>query len=640
MSATQKPEKLSLESFDPVQGNLAQLAQLLPNCITETRDAQDKIKYAVDWDLLRQTLSSDLVEGPQERYRLDWPGKRQSLVEANTRIDKTLRPAPDESVNFDTTENLYIEGDNLEALKLLQNTYMGKIKMIYIDPPYNTGKDFIYKDNFKTNQASHDEVSEMVDDEGNRLFQAERFIQNTESNGRYHSDWLSMMYPRLKIARDLLKEDGVIFISIDDNEVHNLRKLCDEVFGEGNFISNVIWQRAFSPKNDAKFLSDSHDHIVIYAKNSDHFSCGRLPRTAETDSRYTNQDNDPRGSWTSSDLTVKTYSTNFDYPIKTPSGRVVEPTNGRCWSVSKTKFDELVNDNRVWFGSSGENMPRLKRFLHEVQDGIVPTSLWMYQEVGHNQEGRQEVKALFDDKGYFDGPKPTRLLGRVFQVAKLSKEDVILDFFSGSATTAHAVMQLNADDQGKRKFIMVQIPEPTPESSEAHKDGYATIAEIGKERIRRAGQKIKAENQDKPGIANLDIGFRVLKVDSSNFKAVKQTAQAMTQQDLLNNANNINEGIKGLDLLFQVMLATPGLMLSAPIEEKQIQGATVYLVNETDLIACFDTTITEALAHDIAALQPLNVVFRDSDFAGDDTLINIHQIFKLKSPITKQVKVV
>jgi adenine-specific DNA-methyltransferase len=655
MSATQKPEKLSLESFDPVQGNLAQLAQLMPNCITETTDAQGKIKYAVDFDLLRQALSSELVEGPQERYRLDWPGKRQALVEANTRIDKTLRPAPYESVNFDTTENLYIEGDNLEALKLLQNTYMGKIKMIYIDPPYNTGNDFIYKDNFKTDQASHDGASEVVDEEGNRLFQAEKFVQNTESNGRYHSDWLSMMYPRLKVARDLLSEDGVIFISIDDNEVHNLRKICDEVFGEGNILLPYVWEL---PRGiNAGHISKSHEYFLVYAKikeklqpfkkiGESEFSIERCNKridarhpasdiTFPAGIRYEGEDKTIKGEISGSELVLIKGTMIFR------NGVLVEPVTQTAGWTMKNMIERWLAGESV-LDSKGQP---ISEFFFKENGKLYSKKEMLFQSVksllkgfSDYQDARDELEGLLGSQDYFDYPKPTKIINKIASHV-LEQDDIILDFFSGSATTAHAVMQLNAEDGGNRKFILVQIPELTPENSEARKAGYATIAEIGKERIRRAGQKIKAENQGKPGIENLDIGFRVLKVDESNFKPVKQTAQAMTQQDLLNNANNINEDIKGLDLLFQVMLARSGLMLSAHIEEKQIQGSTVYLVNETDLIACFDTTITEALAHEITALQPLNVVFRNSDFSGDDTLINIHQIFKLKSSHTK-VKVV
>lgn len=384
-------EKLKMQTPNITEQNMEQIAKLFPNVMTETQDEKGNVQKVIDFDLLKQSLSSVLVDDADERYRLDWPGKKAALLKANTPITKTLRPCRDDSVNFDSTENVYIEGDNFEVLKILQESYLGKIKMIYIDPPYNTGKDFIYKDNFTAKKADYEEELGTTDDEDNKLF------KNTDTNGRFHSDWLSMMYERLIVARDLLKDDGVIFISIDDNEVHNLRKICDEIFGEDNFVANVIWQRAFSPKNDAKYLSESHDNLLIYGKQIGEFKAGRLERTDEANSRYKNLDNDPRGSWASSDLSVKTYSVKYDYPIETPSGLEVWPTDGRCWNTSKENILKLIEDGRIWFGNEGNKVPRLKRFLSDVQDGMVPTTLWFYKEVGHNQEGRQEVKKLFDE---------------------------------------------------------------------------------------------------------------------------------------------------------------------------------------------------------------------------------------------------
>ena len=621
-------EKLNLHSPDFTQANIEKLAELFPNCVTETRAADGTLKKAIDFDLLKQELSTSIVDGPQERYQLNWPGKREALLTANAPIAKTLRPCREESVDFDTTQNLYIEGDNLDALKLLQETYLGKVKMIYIDPPYNTGNDFIYEDDFAENTETYFERSNQKDEVGNRL------VANNESNGRFHSDWLSMMYSRLKLARNLLRDDGVIFISIDDNEQANLKRLCDEIFGEDNFIANVIWQRAFSPKNDAKYLSSSHDSLLIYGKNISSFVCGKLARTDEINARYTNPDNDPRDVWTSGDLSVKTYSSTTDYPITSPSGRIVNPPHGSCWRISKEKFSELVSDNRIWFGVDGNNAPRLKRFLSEVQDGITATTLWLHQEVGHNQEGRQEVKNLFDDKGYFDGPKPVRLISRILRIANLDKNDIILDFFSGSATTAHAVMQLNAYDGGNRKFIMVQLPEICDTNSEAYKAGYATIAEIGKERIRRAGKKIKAENAAKAGIDHLDIGFRVLKVDSSNMKDVYYTPDKLMQGDLEQFTDNIRDDSTPEDLLFQVLLDW-GVDLTLPITQETIAGFTVLFVDDNALAACFDADIKETFVKELAARHPMRVVFRDAGFASDSVKINIEQIFKLISPTTE-----
>ncbi|GAB6909657.1 DNA methylase family protein [Desulfosarcina cetonica] len=607
--------------------NIEKIANLFPDCVTESTDDKGNTRKVVDFDQLRQELSDSIVEGPRERYHLDWPGKRKALLTANVPILKALRPCRKESVNFDTTENLFLEGDNLNALKLLQETYLGKIKMIYIDPPYNTGKDFIYADKFAESSDEFLRRTDQKDEEGNRL------VANTESNGRFHSDWLSMMYPRLKLARNLLKDDGVILISIDDYEHPSARKVCDEIFGRQNFIANVVWQRAFSPKNDVKYLSENHDYVLIYAKNSELFDAGRLPRSEEANARYKNLDNDPRGVWISDNLTVKTYSEKYDYPITTPNGKTVNPSHGSCWRVSKEKFQELVDDDRIWFGADGRNVPRLKRFLSEVQDGMVATTLWLHQDVGHNQEGRQEVKALFDGKGYFDGPKPVRLLKRILQIANTTNNDIILDFFAGSATTAHAVMQLNAEDGGNRKFIMVQIPEECDENSEAFKAGYKNIAEISKERIRRAGKKILEGECHESW--NKDIGFRVLKVDKSNMVEVGKPPDKFVQKELFQSTDNIREDRSPEDLLFQVLLDW-GVDLTLPIKKETIKGHEVFFVDGNALTACFNKEgeITEDFCKELAKHKPLRVVFRDSGFKDDSAKINVEQIFKLISPQT------
>ncbi|QBQ17772.1 site-specific DNA-methyltransferase [Acinetobacter haemolyticus] len=615
-----------MHSPNLVDSNIEKIAALFPNCVTEAQDENGELKKAVDFDLLKQELSQVLVEGEQERYRLDWVGKKEAILTANAPIAKTLRPCREESVNFDTTENLFIEGDNLEALKLLQENYLGKVKMIYIDPPYNTGNDFIYEDDFAESTNDFFERSNQTDDEGNKL------VANTDSNGRFHSDWLSMIYSRLKLAKNLLKDDGVIFISIDDYEKDNIKKICDEIF-IGNYVATVVWQRAFSPKNDAKYLSSSHDYVLIYAKNINSFKVGKLPRTEEANARYKNLDNDTRGLWISDNLTVKSYSEKYDYPIITPSGRVVKPAHGSCWRVSKEKFENLVQDNRIWFGENGDNVPRLKRFLSEVQDGMVSTTLWLHNDVGHNQEGRQEVKKLFDDKGYFDGPKPTRLLSRILQIANTDKDSIILDFFAGSSTTAHAVMKLNAEDIGNRKFIMVQLPEKTDEKSEAFKAGYKSIAEISKDRIRRAGKKIVEDNKDKEGIDNLDVGFRVLKIDSTNMKDVYYTPDAYKQVDILDLADHIKEDRTSEDLLFQVMLDW-GLELSLAIERKTIQGKEVFYVAGNSLVACFEE-INFAMVDEIAQDKPLRVVSAERAIQLDHDKTNIKERFKQLSPETE-----
>ena len=619
-------DQLKMHSPNLVDANIEKISALFPNCVTEAQGENGELKKAIDFDLLKQELSQVIVDGEQERYRLDWVGKKEAILTANAPIAKTLRPCREESVNFDRTENLFIEGDNLEALKLLQENYLGKVKMIYIDPPYNTGNDFIYEDDFAESTDEFFERSNQVDEEGNKL------VANPDSNGRFHSDWLSMIYSRLKLAKNLLKDDGVIFISIDDYEKDNIKKICDEIF-IGNYVATVVWQRAFSPKNDAKYLSSSHDYVLIYAKNINSFKVGKLPRTEEANARYKNPDNDYRGKWVSGDLSVKTYSKEYDYPITTPSGKIINPSHGSCWRVNKNKFNELVKDNRIWFGENGDNVPRLKRFLSEVQDGMVSTTLWLHNDVGHNQEGRQEVKKLFDDKGYFDGPKPTRLLSRILQIANTDKDSIILDFFAGSSTTAHAVMKLNAEDSGNRKFIMVQLPEKTDEKSEAFKAGYKSIAEISKDRIRRAGKKIVEDNKDKEGKENLDIGFRVLKIDSTNMKDVYYTPDALKQADMLDLASNIKEDRTSEDLLFQVMLDW-GLELSLPIERKTVAGKEVFYVAGNSLVACFDE-LNFDVVDEVAKDHPLRFVSAEKAIHLDHDKTNIKERFKQLSPDTE-----
>lgn len=616
-------DKLKMQTADGTMQNIERIAQLFPNCVTEVmKDGKETL--AIDFDRLRQELSDHVVEGNDERYQFTWPDKRKAQLAANAPVSATLRPCREESVDFDTTGNLYIEGDNLDVLKCLKETYSGKIKMIYIDPPYNTGNDFVYNDDFAESASEYLANSGQYDDQGNRL------VTNTESNGRYHTDWLNMIYPRLKVARDLLTDDGVIFISIDENEVSNLKRIGAEVFGENNFVGAVIWERAFSPKNDAKYLSDSHDYILIFAKNINMFAIGKLPRTEEMNARYKNPDNDPRGPWSSGDLTAKTYSAAYDYPITTPSGKIISPTNGRSWVTSKDNMLKLIKDNRIWFGENGDNTPRYKRFLSEMNDGVVATTIWKYEDVGHSQEGRQELKKLFNDKGYFDGPKPIRLLSRVFQIANLSKNDIILDFFSGSASTAHALIKLNAEDGGNRKFIMVQLPEQTDAKSEAYKAGYKNICEIGKERIRRAGKKIKAEN---PNATALDTGFRVLKLADSNMLDVYYSPAEVVQQDLFAQADNIKSDRTPEDLLFQVMLEL-GVLLDSKIEVQQVAGKQIYNVADGFLIACFDKGVTDEVITAIAKQHPQYAVLRDSSYADDSTATNFEQLFKTYSPST------
>ena len=576
------------------------------------------------------------MEDAPEAYEFNWVGKQAARAEVLEPIKKTLRPVKEDSVNWDNTQNLYIEGDNLEVLKLLQKSYLGKVKMIYIDPPYNTGNDFVYHDDFVMSADEYAEASGSVDELGNK------YIKNMDSNGRFHSDWCSMIYSRLMVARTLLSEDGVIFISIDEHEEENLKKISNEIFGCSNFVGTIIWERAFAPKNDAKYLSDSHDYVLVFAKTIDKFQIGLLPRSEEANARYKNPDNDPRGPWTADNMTVKTYSANYDYEIVTPNGSVMSPPNGRCWFTSKERMDKLIQENRVWFGETGGNMPRLKRFLCDVQQGMTATTIWKYTEVGHNQEGRQELKKLFDNKGYFDGPKPLRLISRILTIANLSANSIILDFFSGSATTAHAVMQLNAEDGGNRKFIMVQIPEETPEDSEARKAGYNTIPEIAKERIRRAGKKIKEESP--LTTADLDTGFRVFRLDEGNYEDVKRSPKEFKQDQLDLFLNNIKTDRNDLDLLFGCMLDW-GVQLSLPMTQEVVDGKTIYTVNDGDLVACFAENVSEDVVKAMAEKMPLRVIFRDSCFAQDADKINIYETFKQKldwsdQEVVKNIRVI
>ena len=619
-------EHLTMHTPNLVDENIQKIGGLFPNCLTETKDENGKVVPAIDFDLLRQELSHEIVEGYEERYRFEWPDKRNAILNANSPTTATLRPCRSESVDFDHTRNLYIEGDNLEVLKLLRETYLGKVKMIYIDPPYNTGNDFVYEDDFAQSTDEYMAGSGQFDEEQNRM------VANTESNGRFHTDWLNMIYPRLKVARDLLTDDGVIFISIDDNEVENLRKVCDEIFGERNFIAQLIWERAYSPKNDAKFISNSHDYIFMFAKSIDKFVIGRLERTKEANARYSNPDNDPRGVWKPSDMSVKTYTASCDYPITTPSGKIVEPPAGRCWSLSKNAFFERLRNNRIWFGPDGDSVPCIKRFLSELKyEGMAPTSILFYKEVGHSQEGAQEVVSLFGDKGVFDGPKPVRLLMRLLTLANLHEDSIVLDFFSGSATTAHALMRHNAEKDKSCKFILVQIPEKI--SDKKKNIEYQNICEIGKERIRRAGRKIKEDNKDKPGIDRLDTGFRVLKLDSSNMEDVFYTPDKFDADKLF--IDNVKPDRTPEDLLFQVMLML-GIELSASIVERTIGGKKVFSVMNDYLIACFDSNIDESVITEIAKLKPMHFVMRDNSMASDNVADNFEQIFRTYSDSTKR----
>lgn len=615
-----KPERLERTSADGSKLNLEALYQIAPSCFTEVKDEKTgAIKHVVNFKTLRQLLGDDAVEDGEEMYQFTWPGKQAARREAAAPITNTLRPVPEDSEDWDTTENIYIEGDNLRVLKLLQKGYMGKVKMIYIDPPYNTGNDFVYHDDFAHTIEEENLAAGNVDEEGNR------FRKNLDSSGRFHSDWCSMIYSRLLVARSLLTEDGVIFISIDDNEVHNLRKICDEVFGAGNFVGQVIWERAFAPINLMKHFSPSHDYIICYAKDIELTECNGIPRSTEADARYSNPDNDPRGVWSSSDISVGPAIEANIYPITTPSGRVVEPPAGRSWRLSANAFAERLSQNRIWFGSDGNSVPRIKRFLSELRKtGVTSMTIWKHGDVGHSQGATQALAKMFDGKKYFDYPKPVDLIKRCISLYT-SPDSLILDFFSGSATTAHAVMRLNADDSGHRKYICVQLAEETPEDSEARKAGYATIPEIAKERIRRAGKKIKEVSP--LTTQDLDTGFRVFRLADSNYENVEKSPNEYGQNMLDLFADNIKTDRTDLDLLFGAMLSW-GVQLSLPMTTEEVDGCNIYTVDGNGLVACFAENVTENVVKAMADKHPLRVLFRDSCFGEDKTKINIFELFK------------
>ena len=618
-------EKLRMQSHDVIGSNTQKIAQLFPNCATERLGKDGKPELAIDFEKLQAELSNEVITEGEERYQFTWPDKRAAVRLANTPTTMTLRPCRKESVDFDNTQNLYIEGDNLDVLKVLRETYLGKVKMIYIDPPYNTGNDFVYNDDFAQGKDDFEQSSGLFDEEGNQTI--DPMQRNTESNGRFHTDWLNMIYPRLKVARDLLSDDGAIFISIDDYEEDNIKKIGNEIFGERNFVACVAWQRNYAPISLKKFFSESHEYCYIYAKDLNQFQMNLLPRSDKQNKDYKNPDNDPRGVWKVGNLTVGPAVEKQVYEIVGPTGRKFLPPSGYCWRFTKEKFEEMRKDNRIWFGMDGNNSPVPKLFLTEVQDGVTPMTLWSFEEAGHNQIATRELRDIFG-ASIFTSPKPLKYLTRYLQIG-LNKDSLILDFFSGSATTAHAVMKLNAEDGGNRKFIMVQLPEKTDEKSEAYKAGYKNICEIGKERIRRAGIKVKEEAGK--SAQNLDTGFRVLKLDSSNMEDVYYTPQEFELQSLFNE--NVKADRTNEDLLFQVMLDL-GIELSAKIESKQIAGKHVHLVDDNYLVACFDRDVNESTITEIAKLQPIYFVMRDASAANDNVIDNFEQIFKHYSPDT------
>lgn len=651
-------DKLKMQTANKADENFKKLAAMFPNAVTETIDeTTGEVVRAIDKDVLMQEISCKVVDGNEERYQFTWPDKKKSVLLANAAINKTLRPVRDDetiptgadsggnpycssgSVDFDTTENLYIEGDNLEVLKLLQETYLGKIKMIYIDPPYNTGHDFVYGDDFSQSTGEYLENSGQFDDDGNRM------VQNTESNGRFHTDWLNMLYPRIKLSKSLLRDDGVIFISIDDNEIDNLKKICNEIFGEVNRVAEIPWQSRSSIQNDTDF-SVNHEYICVYAKNrrqekrrlkesnysewhkKDSFVCKPLPLDK---SKFDNPDNDPRGLWKADPFDAPNVRPNLTYPVVNPNtGEEHLPPRGRHWRFLPAKFSSALEDNRIVWTNNGLGRPQLKVFYEEKKEfGSVDNSWFSADRIGTSTNGTKELMKLFDGSAFFDTPKPVSLLSKLIMLANVEEDDIILDFFSGSATTAHAVVQLNAEDCGHRKFIMVQLPEVLDEKTAAFNAGYKNICEIGKERIRRAAKKIADENPE----AKFDTGFRVLKCDTSNMKNVYYNPAEYEPSLFTSLENNIKEDRTPEDLLFQVMLDL-GVLLSSKIEETTIAGKKVFNVEDNYLIACFDDNVTEEVITEIAKQKPYYFVMRDSSMANDSVATNFEQIFTVYSPDT------
>ena len=608
--------------------NVERMAELFPEVVTEVEDADGNLECTVDFDALRDLLG-DVAEGQRERYQFTWPGKAAAKAEARKPIWKTMRPEPERSVDWDTTQNLYIEGDNLDALKLLKETYAGQVKLIYIDPPYNTGHDFVYDDDFAQTHEEYDAGSADFDEDGGRL------VANPDSNGRFHSDWCSMIYPRLVLARDLLSADGAIFISIDDNEYQNLRKIGDEVFGAVNFVNTIIWEKRYSPQNAVQWFSENHDFICVYAKDKNAWRPNLLPRSDEMNARYTNRDNDPRGPWKAENSTAQGgHGTKAQfYQLTTPGGRVVSPPDGRCWLYTEPVMKQMIADNRIWFGEDGNNIPAIKRFLSEVKQGAACQTIWKYEEVGHSQEGKKELKALFPERLPFDTPKPVRLIERILTIGS-DLNSLVLDFFSGSATTAEAVMRKNADDGGTRRFVLAQLPEEVS-------GDWDNLCNVGEERIRRAGKKIAAEVEEANRQLKLgeepkpvpDIGFRVLRIDSSNMEDTYRTPDETDQMDLLSLADNVKLDRTPEDLLFEV-LPKFRIPYSARIEKRELGGRECFLVDGNRLVACFDTEVGTETIEEMAKLEPDYAVMRDASMRDDATQANFEELFKTYSPDT------
>ena len=603
-------KKLQMQSRDVIGGNVEKIAALFPQCVTERLNKGGQPELAIDFEKLRAELSNEVLDEGEERYQFTWPDKRAASRLANEPTTMTLRPCREESVDFDNTENLYIEGDNLDVLKVLRETYLGKVKMIYIDPPYNTGNDFVYNDDFAQGREDFEKTSGLYDDAGNQTL--DPMQRNTEANGRFHTDWLNMIYPRLKVARDLLADDGVIFISIDDNEAENLKKVCDEIFGENNFISQISWRRTDNQPNIG-FFAKVKEYILLYSKSIS-FHLGRLPLSEKAKAEY--RYSDAKGLFRRSILLDKTRGRKF-YPKITKLGTTLTGP----WMVTEAEFDRMEASDEIYWTENGDGQPYGKIYLADTQ-GQIPNDFWGI-EFGTNQRGSLEVEKLFNQR-FFDFPKPVSLLSNIIMLGG-NRNAIIIDFFSGSATTAHAVMKLNAEDGGHRKFIMVQLPEKTDEKSEAYKAGYKNICEIGKERIRRAGKKVKEEAGE--NAKDLDIGFRVLKLDSSNMEEVYYTPDKFELSLLDNLVDNIKPDRTSEDLLFQVMLDL-GIELSSKIERKEIAGKEVFSVDDNYLLACFDREVNETTIEEMAKLYPTHLVIRDASAASDNVLDNFDQIIE------------
>ena len=614
------PEKLDLQSQNPAEVKREELKRILPEVFTEGGK--------IDFDQLKRTLG-EWVDSGKERYGMQWPGKADCLKSVQQTSLGTLLPVPDESVNFDSTENMIIEGDNLEVLKLLQKSYVGKVKMIYIDPPYNTGNDFIYPDNYSENLQTYLEYTGQVDGSG------KKFSTNTDADGRFHSKWMNMMYPRLFLARNLLKEDGVIFISVDDNEVSNLRKICDEVFGEENFITKIVWQKIHSTKNDAKFFSDTHEYLMVFTKYIENVQIKLLPRTEKMDSRFSNPDNDPRGLWSSGDLVASEERKEGRFEICGPTGVVFNVPQGKHWVYSKDNLNKYIKEGRIWFGKNGNAFPRLKRYLSEVQQGRKCDTIWLSDEVGHNQESMREVKSIFNDEIVFNNPKPVRLLSRIMSLT-MEEDEVFLDFYSGSGSSAHAVLDLNKKDSGNRKFILVQLPEPT------ERKDFPTIAEITKERVRRVIKKLDQEESGKLDLNSenkQDRGFKVFKLAPSNFKVwdASQGSKSGKSEDrskFLQSQLQLTEETElekrsELDFLYEIILKD-GFLLTEKVEVLMIADKKVYCLRDLYYIS-LESDLTSEFFDTLAKRNPNRLVCLESAFGGDDALkSNAVQLFKTR----------